>query len=95
MSLFDLGQTLATPGALQALEESGEDATNFLARHAAGDWGRVTADDAQANEDALKSGARLLSVYRTSKGVKIWIVTEAEGEDGKREATTIILPMEY
>ena len=36
---FDLGQLLATPGALQALEESGQSPGFFLDKHRAGDWG--------------------------------------------------------
>ena len=35
---FDLGQVVATPGALQAFEESGQMAAFFLDRHARGDW---------------------------------------------------------
>lgn len=87
---FPLGQCVATPGALKALEESNESAIPFLRRHAAGDWGDVCADDAQANEDALKLGARLLSSYRTTKGTRLWVITEAD-----REVTTVLLPEEY
>jgi hypothetical protein len=34
--LFSLGQLVAPPGALVALEKTGED---FLSRHVRGDWG--------------------------------------------------------
>ena len=44
---FPLGQIVATPGALEALEASGETPHKFLARHAAGDWGLVDAEDHQ------------------------------------------------
>ena len=33
---FPLGQVLATPGALEALEESGESPARFLSRHVTG-----------------------------------------------------------
>jgi hypothetical protein len=38
--LFELGQLVATPGALAALEKSGQNAMEFLSRHVTGDWGR-------------------------------------------------------
>jgi len=37
--LFNLGQLVATPGALAALEKSGQSPTDFLSRHVTGDWG--------------------------------------------------------
>jgi hypothetical protein len=36
---FQLGQTLATPGALQAIETAGQSPAFFLDRHVQGDWG--------------------------------------------------------
>ena len=54
------------------------------------DWGEVSEDDAQQNELSLREGFRLLSAYRTVKGQKLWIITEAD-----RSATTILLPDEY
>jgi hypothetical protein len=62
----------------------------LLRRHISGDWGDVPAEDAQANEDALQTGARLLSAYTLSSGVKVWVITEAD-----RSSTTIMLPEEY
>jgi len=35
--LFDLGQLVATPGALAALEKTGQSAMEFLSRHVTGD----------------------------------------------------------
>lgn len=37
--LFDLGQLVATPGALAALEKRGQSPMEFLSRHVTGDWG--------------------------------------------------------
>jgi hypothetical protein len=37
--LFNLGQLVATPGALMALEKSGRSPMDFLSRHVTGDWG--------------------------------------------------------
>lgn len=87
---FPLGQMLATPGALEALEESGQSAADFLGRHVNGDWGDVDAEDAKENELSVAQGFRILSAYRTTKDVKLWVITEAD-----RSATTILLPDEY
>lgn len=88
--LFSLGQVVATPGALEALTESGQSPNEFLRRHVSGDYGDVCEEDKEANESALRYGERLLSSYRTNKGTKLWIITEAD-----RSSTTLLLPDEY
>ncbi len=92
---FQIGQLLATPGALKALEESGQSPAFFLERHVNGDWGEVCDEDKRLNDQALVDGSRLLSAYRTLKGERLWIITEAVGDDGKRSTTTILTPHEY
>jgi hypothetical protein len=89
-ALFDLGQTVMTIGAKEALEESNELPATFLAKHESGDWGTVGKEDRQENDFSLKNGYRLLSAYLTAKSKKIWIITEAD-----RSVTTILLPSEY
>jgi len=88
--LFPLGRTVATPGALKALQEAQQMPQTFLERHVRGDWGDLGQEDVQANEDALKTGARLLSAYSTRLAEKLWVITEAD-----RSATTLLLPSEY
>ena len=88
--MFSLGETFITPGAQEALDNAGQTAIQFLRRHMSADWGEVSEDDAQENALSLREGFRLLSSYRTAKGQKIWIITEAD-----RSATTILLPSEY
>ncbi len=87
---FALGETFITPGAEEALEIAGQTAIQFLRRHMSTDWGELSEEDARENELSLREGFRLLSTYRTVKGQKIWIITEAD-----RSATTILLPSEY
>ena len=87
---FALGHVLATPSALAAMEASGQSLQQFLRRHVTGDWGEVSAADAEANNDGLVGGDRLLSSHRTRQGVLIWILTEAD-----RSVTTLLLPEEY
>lgn len=93
---FSLGPTVATPGALEALDRNGSNGLEYLARHAAGDWGDLCEDDKKSNDDAVRTGARIMSAYRLADGTKIWIITDAEIDDEhNRQATTILLPDEY
>ena len=64
--LFDLGQLVATPGALTALQKAGQNAMEFLSRHVTGDWGDIPEEDRKENQYSLEHGFRLLSSYRTN-----------------------------
>ena len=92
---FDLGQTVATPGALEALRRNRTTGLDYVQRHASGDWGVVCEEDRQANDKALKTGARLLSAYFLPDESKLWLITDAADEQGRRQATTLLLPEEY
>jgi hypothetical protein len=98
---FALGHLTATPGGRDALREAAEssdapgvkfakEALKLLQRHAAGDWGEVSAEDKAANDRAVEDGTRVISAYKLSTGVKVWVITEAN-----RASTTILLPEEY
>ena len=84
---FQLGQVVITPNALEKLKS--DDILNSLNRHLLGDWGELDAEDRQTNDEALQSGDRLLSAYRSGQ-TKFWIITEAS-----REVTTVLLPEDY
>ena len=88
--LFSLGQVVATPGALAALEKAGQPPQEFLSRHIRGEWGDVCEEDRRENEFSVERGFRLLSSYRTNAGTKLYVITEAD-----RSVTTILLPEEY
>ena len=90
MSKFELGQIVATPGALDALAEAKQSPSELLSRHLSGDWGELCEEDRQENELSLREGFRLLSAYRLATGQKLWIITESD-----RSATTLLLPSEY
>ena len=92
---FPLGQLLATPGALKALEEAGQSPAFFIEKHIQGDWGDLGNEDKRANDQALVDGSRILSAYRTLLGVKIWVISEAADDKGKRACTTMLLASEY
>jgi hypothetical protein len=87
---FALGQTFITPGAEDALMIAGQTAIEFLRRHMSCDFGELSDGDLRENQIALSKGFRLLSNYRTGKGRKLWIITEAD-----RSSTTILLASEY
>lgn len=93
--LFSLGQVVATPGALDALDKAGQAPSEFLDRHVHGDFGDLEKEDIEANQESLKDGSRILSSYRTTLNEKVWIITEASDEGGHRAATTLLLPEEY
>ena len=93
--LFPLGHLLATPAARESLVEAVVTPQALLARHAAGDWGDLDADDKAANESSVRDGSRILSAYQLGTGVRVWVLTEAVDDLGRRAATTILLPEEY
>lgn len=89
---FTTTALLATPGANAAF--TADEQLAALRRHLSGDWGNLEAEDKAANNHALTDGSRLLSAY-TIGAHKLWIVTEAEDDNGVRGVTTLLLPSEY
>ena len=85
---FNPGRLMITRNARDMLPRGEVDAA--INRHLSGDWGDVCQSDWQLNEDALKKGDRLMSVYHTQDGEKFWIITESD-----RSATTVLLPSDY
>ena len=89
-ALFTLGRVVATPAALAAIEKSGQQPGDFLARHVSGDWGDLDAHDMAGNEFGLKHGFRLLSAYRTDAGDRLSVIAKTD-----YSSTCILLPEEY
>jgi hypothetical protein len=87
---FDPGQVVMTPGALEAIRASGDDPLALLFRHVNLDPGDLSPEDVRENELSLQNGWRILSAYRLSDGVRIWIITESD-----RSSTCLLLPEEY
>lgn len=90
---FPLGNLYVTPG-IQRLMVDAVFATSicdFLYRHSQCDWGDLSQNDCDANDEALEHEGRLFSAYRLpSASDKVWIITESD-----RSSTTILLPSEY
>jgi len=87
---FNTGEILFTQGAFAAMQAHQTSPMELLRRHRAGDWGTIPKEDAQANEQALKYGGRLLSSYLIAPDVVIWLITEAS-----RASSTFLRPSEY
>ena len=51
---------------------------------------QLSEEDKRENHFSLAHNFRLLSAYRTTAGVKLWVITERS-----RSATTILLPSDY
>ena len=87
---FQLGRLLITPGATEILSEAGQSAQEFISRHARLERGELSDADHRENLFSVTRQLRIFSAFKTAKGVKIWLITEAD-----RSATTILLPSEY
>jgi hypothetical protein len=84
---FPLGQLVITRAAVSLLTP--DEIADGIVRHARGDWGDLSPDDAAENELALREGFRLLSAYGSGDR-RFWVITEAD-----RSATTLLLPDDY
>lgn len=101
---FALGQIVATPGAIELLEQTGFSALALISRHVHGDWGDCCDEDKATNELSVQQHMRVMSVYRLvdvkrllltprdkrSSLPTVWIITEAD-----RSVTTLLLPEDY
>jgi hypothetical protein len=90
--LFSPGRVVMASSVHHLVEGGLLNPTLYLKRHLAGDWGELTDDDKQANQQALQYGDRLFSGYDmdVDDEPRLWIITEAD-----RSATTIMLPSDY
>lgn len=95
---FEMGELVATPGALKALDEASPRkglsamalVAPYLIRHLSGDWGVVSPGDKKANDCAIDGEDRIMSAYVLADNTRIWIITEWD-----RSITTVLLPEEY
>lgn len=88
--LFSSGKLTMTCGIAERVQQGVLNPLPYLRRHLTGDWGDICEDDRKQNALALKHNNRLLSVYRVTPFLTIWIITE-----GDRSVTTVLLPDEY
>jgi hypothetical protein len=90
---FTTDKLVATPGAIEDMEQAGITVLDLMDRHLSGDWGDTCEEDAAQNEFALTNGERLMSVYKLGPdagGKTLWVITEWD-----RSVTTILRPEDY
>lgn len=92
--LFNLGQVLFTPPALDLLMELDIDHYALLKRHISCTATSDCADDQARNIAAARTDERVFSSFvvatENAEPIKLWIITEAD-----RSSTTILLPSDY
>lgn len=62
----------------------------FLERHRRGDWGDVTSEQAETNNQAVATGRQIRSVYHTTDGSEIWVITKSD-----RTETLMLTPNDW
>ncbi len=81
---FPLGRLVITPAALSGIPP--EEIYHGINCHVCGLWGAVADDARAANDNALRTGSPLLSVYHTPEGMEFRVLTT-----GDRSTTTVHL----
>ena len=95
---FNMGKIVVTYGISEAMKENDRFAAEVnlsLQRYAVKDWGSVSDNDKQMNENAIRypDDLYILAAYETCKG-KIWIITNRISETDGDNATTVCFPSE-
>ena len=96
-SKFNLGKTTVSFFAQLALERAGQQSSEFINRHKNCDWGEITPEEAELNDQVVnsknKNNKQILSAYTTTfQEETIWVITRFDQNGSK---TTILLPREY
>jgi len=83
-----LGRTVAISAVLNAVPFL--DIIIAMERHKRRDWGDVSEAGWKQNDQALKTGNRLVSIYKSCTGTEFLLITEWD-----RFSTLALLPSEY
>lgn len=94
-----IGKVFTTVGIKNLMDSSELNIHGLIARHQTRDWGDLTQEDIDLNDEVIKNqqkDGRLFSAYQASDQHRIYIITEDhQGVDGYRFVTTIMLSEEY
>ena len=95
---FNMGKVVCTATLHNAMSENSRFAKEVIMainRYSNKEWGELSEDDQQVNEDALQypDDLYLLGAYKTCKG-KIYIITNRISENAGDNATTVCFPDE-
>jgi len=86
MAKLSLGEVVVTKEALEAIKNAGQQPQEFLERHQNGDWGNLSSAESDENDRALVNSSYVRSVYKTTRGTKLWVLTSSD-----RTTTTILM----
>ena len=93
--MIELGQTVMTRGVAIKTSASwifkkfvGDSLHKFMRK----DFGDISEEDKQTNEDALKNGGTVMGAYFQGN-VRIWIMRDQDGNGSF--VTTVLFPDEY
>ena len=95
---FNMGKVVVTHGINETMMGNNRFAAEVnlsLRRYAVKDWGNLSEEDKQTNENAFQypDNLYLLAAYNTCKG-KIWIITNRISETAGDNVTTVCFPNE-
>lgn len=95
---FNVGKVVASSGVDTAMEENSRFAAEVclsLQRYCVKDWGNISENDKQTNEDALQNpdDLYLLAAYQTCRE-KIYIITNRISEKAGDNSTIVCFPDE-
>ena len=83
-ALFTLGEIVITPEAQRLMTMLSINPASLLLRHVTGDWGDASDEQKRTNEEAIREGGRVLSVYGSGRR-RLYVIT-----NGERSTTTIL-----
>lgn len=86
--IFAVGPVWATPSAVAQV--AWFDMLDAVAMHSTGHWGAVSPKQWLANDRAVANGGRICSAHRSIRGVRFWVITEAD-----RWQTSIAMPGDW
>jgi hypothetical protein len=76
--LFDCGHLIMSPLVGELVEANELDIQDYLARHARGDWGDIDTDLCQANRDAVRKQAYVISIFPVTETLNLVLCTELD-----------------
>ena len=88
---FKLGQIIMDPKVLAALDKTGEILDPYLERYRHSDFGAISEEDKNLNNEALREGGLLFGIYQLKDRTQFIIETYSENENGVRDQTNVYL----
>ncbi len=73
-----LGEVVVTPTVNELLARCGQTIDALLERHRSGDWGDVSDEQRQINEQAADHAYCVVSTYNTGEGASVMVFTKAD-----------------